>query len=397
MTDQPTPDFRAAAAALLPALQELRRDLHQHPEVGLDLPRTQQKVLEALADLDVEVTTGKELTSVVAVVRGARPGPTVLLRGDMDALPVHEEVDLPYRSTNDAMHACGHDLHTVGLVGAARLLAAHRDRLAGSVVLMFQPGEEGWNGASLMIEEGVLEAAGQLPERAYAVHVGTGPRGLFMTKPGPVLASATTVEVTLHGRGGHASAPAEALDPVPALAELVLAMQSMVTRKVDVVDPAVLTVTRLSAGDANNVIPDRASLGGTLRTFSMATLDKVEAELRRLVDGVAAAHGLTAEVTISRDYHATVNDEEATAQVDALIREVFGPERHVTIPSAYMGSEDFSFVLERVPGCYVFLGALPEHVPPGTVYPHAPQVEFDDSVLADQAALLAHLAWQHLG
>lgn len=392
-----TPDFRAEAAALLPSLQEFRRDLHQHPEVGLELPRTQAKVLDGLAGLGVEVSTGTALSSVVGVLRGARPGPTVLLRGDMDALPIVEEVDLAHRSTNGAMHACGHDLHTTGLLGAARLLAAHREEMAGAVVFMFQPGEEGWNGASLMLEEGVLQASGQLPERAYAVHVGTGVRGLFMTKPGAILASSTTIEVTLHGRGGHASAPFAALDPVPALAELVLAMQSLVTRKVDVADPAVLTVTKLSAGDANNVIPDRASLGGTLRTFSMATLDRVEEELGRLVEGVAAAHGLTAEMSFRRDYHATVNDEEVTAEVDALIRRVFGPERHSVIPNPNMGSEDFSFVLEQVPGCYVFLGALPDHVAPGTVYPHSPRVEFDDSVLADQAALLAHLAWQHVG
>ncbi|WP_235738534.1 M20 metallopeptidase family protein [Nocardioides alcanivorans] len=397
VTSTGRPDFRSEAKDLHADLVTLRRDLHRNPEVGLDLPRTQQAVLEALDGLDLEISTGKALSSVVAVLRGAAPGPTVLLRGDMDALPIVEEVDLEYRSVNDAMHACGHDLHTAGLVGAARLLAAHRDSVAGSVVFMFQPGEEGYNGAHHMIEEGVLEASGELPEAAYALHVGPGERGLFMTKPGPVLASANNFKVTLTGRGGHASTPASALDPVPAVAELVLALQALVTRRVDVNDPAVLTVTQLGGSEANNVIPDRAWLGGTLRTFSRPTLDLVETELRRLVAGVAAAHGLGAEVEFVREYPVTVNDADVTERVADLIRAEFGEERHLRVPEAHMGSEDFSHVLERVPGSYVFLGCRPDGVPPGSTYPHSAKVAFDDAVLADHAALMAFLAWEHVG
>jgi len=391
------PDFRADAAQLLDDLVALRRDIHQHPEVGLDLPRTQQAVLDALHGLDLEITTGRSLTSVVAVLRGAEPGPTVLLRGDMDALPVAEQVDVPYRSNNGLMHACGHDLHTAGLVGAAHLLAARREAIAGTVVFMFQPGEEGYDGARHMLEEGVLEASGQTPEAAYAIHVGTGARGTFWTGVGPVLASSSTVRVSLTGRGGHASSPAFALDPVPALAELVLAMQSLVTRRVDVNDPAVLTVTRLGASDVNNVIPDTAWLSGTLRTFSTATLDLLEERLAALVEGIASAHGLQGEFELSREYPVTVNDEAATVRTEELIRAEFGAERQERIAAPYMGSEDFSRVLEQVPGCYIFLGAAPDGVAPGTTYPHAPNAAYDDSVLGDQAALLALLAWQHVG
>ncbi|WP_300676853.1 M20 family metallopeptidase [Nocardioides sp.] len=393
----PTPDFRAEAQDLLAPLRALRRTLHQHPEVGLDLPRTQRAVLDALDGLDLEITTGTSLTSVVAVLRGAAPGPTVLLRGDMDGLPVVEDTAEEWRSTNGAMHACGHDLHTAGLIGAARLLAAHRDQIAGTVVLMFQPGEEGWNGASRMLEEGVLDVAGERPVAAYAVHVGTRDQGLFSTRPGAVMASSNRVRVTLTGRGGHGSSPANALDPVPALAELVLAMQSMMTRRVGAYDPAVLSVTMLSAGETENVIPEKASLRGTLRTFSTATLDLIETELARLAHGIASAHGLSAEFELTRDYPVTVNDAEASARVAGVVVKAFGAERYEELPEPFMGSEDFAFVLDQVPGCYVILGARPHDVAPGGAYAHSPQVRFDDAVLSDQAALLALLAWEHVG
>lgn len=396
-TSPARPDFRADAHQLVDDLVALRRDLHQHPEVGLDLPRTQQAVLEALAGLDLEIITGESLTSVVAILRGDEPGPTVLLRGDMDALPLSEQVDLPYRSNNGLMHACGHDLHTAGLVGAAHLLAARRDAIAGTVVFMFQPGEEGYDGAGHMLAEGLLEVTGETPEAAYALHVGTGKRGRFMTGIGPVLASANVLKVSLTGRGGHASTPSLALDPVPAVAELVLAMQSLVTRRVNVSDPAVLTITQLGGSDTDNVIPDTAWLAGTLRTFSADTLDLLEESLRTLVDGVAAAHGLTAEFDFKRNYPVTVNDEARTLRVEEIIRAEFGEENHARIDAPYMGSEDFSRVLEKVPGTYVFLGALPDHIEEGSTFPHAPTVAFDDAVLPDQAALLAFLAWEHVG
>ncbi|WP_086673118.1 peptide-methionine (S)-S-oxide reductase MsrA [Streptomyces albovinaceus] len=236
------------AHALAPDLTALRHALHREPELGLDLPRTQAKVLAALEGLGLEITLGTALSSVTAVLRGGRPGPAVLLRGDMDALPVQEETGLPYASVLDGrMHACGHDLHTTGLVGAARLLAARREELAGDVVFMFQPGEEGQGGAKIMIDEGVLDAAGERVVAAYALHVvSTGaPTGFAATRPGPMLAASDAVHVTVHGRGGHGSSPHSATDPVPAMCAMVTALQTLVTREIDIFDPAVVTYEEL--------------------------------------------------------------------------------------------------------------------------------------------------------
>lgn len=396
MSTATTPDFRREAEPLLPHLVALRRDLHRQPEIGLDLPLTQARVLAELAGLGLEITRGRTLTSVVAVLRGGRPGPVVLLRGDMDALPVVEENDLDHRATNGAMHACGHDLHTAGVVGAARLLAAHRDELPGTVVFMFQPGEEGYGGARIMLEEGVLDAAGERPVAAYAAHVGTRDRGVFLSRSGPLMASSTSVEVRLDGVGGHASRPSQTLDPVPAIAELTLALTTMVSRSVDGNDPVVFSITMVNAGAALNVIPDHATLGGTLRTFSTAALDLVEAGIHRVSHGIAAAHGLTATVRVDREYPVTVSDDALTTRARAVIEERFGAQRYVEVAEPIMGSEDFSFVLEQVPGAFIMMGARPDHLAAGQVYPHSSLVEFDDAVLGDLAAMLAHVAWDRL-
>jgi len=398
-SDRPAgrPDFLALAEEIRPDLVRLRRELHATPEVGLDLPETQRLVLEALEGVDLEITTGTGLTSVVAVLRGGLPGPTVLLRADMDGLPVHEQNDLPYRATNGNMHGCGHDMHSAGLVGAARLLVQQRERIAGTVVFMFQPGEEGWNGARVMLDEGLLDVAGDRVEHAYAVHVGNWDRGLFGTRPGPVMASFNHVNATFHGRGGHGSAPEFALDPVPAVAEAVLAMQSLMTRRVAASDPAVLTITQLAGGDGANVIPDQASLGGTLRVFNPATVDVLEEALGRLVHGIAEAHGLTVDFEFRRSYPVTVNDPDTTLAVEELVKETFGEQRYHRVEDPIMGSEDFSHVLAEVPGTFLMLGARPDHQPADGPYPHSPLVEFDDVVLSDQAAVLCLLAWRHVG
>src|SRR3954462_5401590 len=238
---------------------DLRRRLHRHPEIGLQLPQTQAMVLEAFAGLPIEITTGTTTTSVVGVLRGARPGPTYLLRGDMDALPVHEDTGLPFASeVPGAMHACGHDTHVAMLLGAARLLAERRDLLSGQVVFMVQPGEEGFHGARYMLEEGLLDVVPEAPvSGAFALHISsTFPSGTINVRPGPQMASADQWKVVVRGRGGHASMPHTAADPVPVAAEIVLALQSMVTRRVDVFDPAVVTVGRLEAGTKDNIIPD---------------------------------------------------------------------------------------------------------------------------------------------
>ncbi len=376
----------------------LRRELHRDPEVGLVLPRTQARVLDALAGLPLEISTGKELTSVVGVLRGGRPGPTVLLRGDMDALPVVEETGLEYASENGNMHACGHDLHTAGLVGAAQLLSAHREELQGNVVFMFQPGEEGLGGAGYMLREGLLQASGEKPIAAYAVHVwGLAAKGLFQTRPGTMMAGSNQLHITVHGRGGHGSTPHTTADPVPVVAELVGALQTYVTRRVDVFDPVVITVTQLSAGVAINVIPNSAKLGATVRTLSNEMFTQLSRELPALAESIAKAHGCTVEASLDLQYPVTINDAERTQHTLGELTNLFGPEHVQPIANPLMGAEDFSMVLQEVPGTFIMLGARPDDVPAAEAPSnHSSIVRFDDAVLPAQAAALAGLAVSHL-
>ncbi|MGW0445152.1 M20 metallopeptidase family protein [Streptosporangium sandarakinum] len=392
--------LRASADGMRDELTRLRHDLHREPELGLDLPRTQEMVLAALTGLPLDVRLGRRLSSVTAVLRGASPGPVVLLRGDMDALPVTERGDPAVASrVAGRMHACGHDLHTAMLAGAARLLAARRDLLAGSVVFMFQPGEEGQGGAKLMIEEGVLDAAGERPVAAYALHVFSSglPRGVFATRGGPMLAASDTLSVTVRGVGGHGSAPHRARDPVPVACEIVTALQTMVTRSFDVFDPVVLTVGSFHAGTTENVIPDRARLEATVRSFSPASHALVRDRSTALARGIAAAHGLEADVEYRVSYPVTVNDPEEAALVAETVREVYGEDRFVMVPRPFPASEDFSFVCAEVPSAFVALGACPEGVDPATAaVNHSPDALFDDAVLPDGAALYAELAVRRL-
>jgi hippurate hydrolase len=381
----------------------LRRELHQVPELGLDLPVTQQIVLDALDGLDLEVTTGRSLSSVVAVVRGRGTsegsGRAVLLRGDMDGLPVTEAVEVPYRSRHEGqMHACGHDLHTAALVGAARILTEMRDELAGDVVLMFQPGEEGPGGAEPMLAEGLLEAAGSPVEAAYALHVTSSeyPLGQWFGRPREIMAAVDTVAIRLHGVGGHGSQPHRATDPVPALCEVVLALQTMLTRSFDPFDSVVLSVGRITAGTKDNIIPDSADLAATLRTFSPETRATAVAAIERVASGVASAHGLTAEVSFSESYPATVNDEAEFALAVETVADLFGEHRFSEMPRPEMGSEDMSFVMEKVPGAYVFVSACPAADPQTAPDNHSPVAEFDDSVVPGCAAWLAEVALRRL-
>lgn len=388
--------LRRSAAALQAELVALRRALHREPEIGLDLPLTQARVLAALEGLPVEITLGKQLGSVTAVLRGALPGPVVLLRGDMDALPVQESGDLPYTSAlAGVMHACGHDLHTAALVGAVRLLCERRDELAGTVVFMFQPGEEGLGGARLMIEEGVLEAAGSRPVAAYALHVAASqlPNGWVATRPGPIMAAADNLTVTMHGRGGHGSSPHLALDPIPAACAAVTALQTMVTRRFDVFDPVVVSVGSFHAGTAENVIPDEAVFGATIRSFSPEARARVLEESPLVVQGIGRAHGLAVEAVVTEGYPVTVNDPEEMAFAAETARQLLGADRYLDMPRPVAGSEDFAVVAELVPSAYLMLGACPADRDPSTAaYNHSPQAAFDDCVLGDAAALLAELA-----
>jgi hippurate hydrolase len=378
----------------------LRRALHQEPELGLQLPRTQERVLEALAGLPLEVSTGTATTSVTAVLRGgAGSGPAVLLRGDMDALPVVERTGLDFAAANGAMHACGHDLHTTLLVGAAHALSARQAELAGDVVFMFQPGEEGFDGAGRMLDEGVLDAAGRRADASYALHVISSvlPRGLFATRPGALMAAAGILTVTVRGAGGHGSTPHRAKDPIPAACEMVGALQTFVTRAFDVFDPVVVTVGSFHAGTAHNVIPDEATFEATLRSFSPFASARLLEDSVRVIRGVAAAHGVEVEVVAEELFPLTVNDNARFAQVADVVRERFGEERFFELPNPVTGSEDFSRVLDQVPGAMVFLGATPTDQDASTApYNHSPLAEFDDAVLADGAALYAELALQHL-
>src|SRR5690242_13695666 len=393
-------DVLQDAAAMAGDLAELRRAIHREPEIGLDLPRTQAKVLAALDGLPLEITTGRSASSVTAVLRGSGPDRSVLLRGDMDALPVTETTGLPYASQVDGvMHACGHDLHTAMLAGAARLLCARQAELPGGVIFMFQPAEEGGHGARTMIEEGVLDAAGKRPVAAYGMHVQSHQlrHGVFAVRPGPALAAADRLYVTVRGRGGHASAPQHSADPIPAACEMVTALQTLVTRRFDVFDPVVVTVGSFHAGTTDNVIPDDATFLATVRSFSPEARARVRESALALVGGIAAAHGLTVSAEFRDGYPVTVNDEAETRFAAGVAAGLLGEERCLAQPNPMTGAEDFSFVLEQVPGAFLMLGACPPGADPATApNNHATDAVFDDSVLAAGAALYAELALQRL-
>jgi len=398
MTTFDVATLRAAAEAALPEVIAVRRRLHRRPEIGLQLPETQAVVADALRALGLEPKLGGTTTSVVAVIDGLLPGPTTLLRADMDALPVGEDTGLEFASEIDGvMHACGHDTHVAMLLGAARVLAERRASLAGRVLLMFQPGEEGFHGARFMLGEGLLDdgphGAGGVT-RAFALHISTRyPAGVVALRPGAMLASADRIIATVRGRGGHASAPHLALDPVPVTAELILALQSMITRRVDAFDPAVLTITRLTGGTTNNIIPASVEIEGTIRTVSETVRASVGAWVRQVAEGVAAAHGAEIELEIVPGYPVTMNDPGATAWIRTLAVAIAGEALVDDLAAPIMGAEDFSYVLERVPGMMAFLGARPAHEDPVTApQNHSNLVIFEEAPMATGVALYAAAA-----
>jgi amidohydrolase len=332
------------------------------------------------------------------VLRGAPGGPAVLLRADMDGLPITETTGLDYASAvPGAMHACGHDLHTAMLVGAAQLLAARADTLAGDVVFMFQPGEEGWDGAAHMLCEGVLDASGERVAAAYGMHVMAAvPSGMFTTRPGTLMAACNALTVTVRGAGGHGSAPHNALDPVSVAAQLVGDLQTLVTRRFDAFDPVVLTVGTFHAGTKRTIIPDEATFEATIRTFSEATRERIEVETLRLCEHVAAAYGLSVDATFTRQYPATVNHPQHAEFVASVVDDTFGADRFALMPAPQTGAEDFSRVIAEVPGCYLILGAGVGADTGTTADNHSPRVLFDESVMPDGALLHAQLAMRAL-
>jgi hippurate hydrolase len=395
--------FLEAAQAIQDDVVAIRRRIHRRPEIGLDLPVTQAVVVEELAKLGIEGRRGAALGSVVGVIEGGRPGPTILLRGDMDALPLHEDTGLEFASEVDgAMHACGHDTHVAMLLGAARLLQERRTDLPGHVILMFQPGEEGLGGAKTMIEEGLLDAAsnggGEAPSGALAIHISTRyPSGEIHMKPGPEMAATDVIRITVRGRGGHASAPHTALDPIVVAAEITIALQAMVTRRIDVFDPAVVTIAQITAGTTNNIIPESVFLFGTIRSVSEKTRAEVRAGVRRVAEGIAAAHGATAEVDLEPGYPVTINEPAFTRFVQETARDLIGGKRVVELTAPIMGAEDFSYVLHHVPGAMAFLGARPAGQDPATAPEnHSNVVVFDESAMPIGVALYAAVAIRHL-
>ncbi|KAA9165035.1 amidohydrolase [Amycolatopsis acidicola] len=395
MPDARLAGLRAEAETLQSATVELRRDLHRYPERGLQLPRTQEKILQALDGLPLEITRGKSTTSVTAVLRGGQPGPAVLLRADMDALPLQEDTGVEYASTVEgSMHACGHDAHTAMLVSAAKLLTRHADELAGSVVFMFQPGEEGFHGARHMIHEGVLDAAGERVERVFGLHIiANMPAGQIQTRPGPLMASADTFSVQVIGKGGHGSAPHHTIDPIPAAAEMVGALQTLITRRVSVFEPAVLSVTRIAAGTTTNIVPETAELEGTIRTLSESTRAFVRAELPKVCEAVGTAHGCRVYADIEPGYPVTVNDPLEAGRALALAREVLGEDQAVVMRDPIMGAEDFSYVLQRVPGAFAFVGGCPPDTEPDEAAAnHSNRVTYDESAFSAGVAMHAAFA-----
>ncbi|MCL4684784.1 amidohydrolase [Myxococcota bacterium] len=384
------------ARAALPDVVALRRRLHENPELGLLLPDTQKAVLDALAPLDLELHTGGSTSAIVATLRGARPGGTLLLRADMDALPMPEHTGLPFASRyEDRMHACGHDAHVAMLVGAAGLLARRRDELAGTVKLLFQPGEEGHGGARILVEDEGLLAVTPAVDAAFAIHVdSTLPPGRIALRPGPMLASADVLSIDLHGRGGHASMPHHAVDPIPVACEIVLALQSFVTRRIDAFDPVVITITRLSGGTTTNVIPAAANLLGTIRSTSERARTAAHEGIRRVAAGIGAAHEVDVKVHILPGYPVTVNDAPFIDFTRGVAAELLGERAVVDLPKPIMGAEDFSYVLQQVPGAIVFLGARPpgEHAEPL----HSSSMTIDEEALATGVALHAAMALRWL-
>jgi hippurate hydrolase len=382
-----------AARKLQPDVTALRRAIHAEPELGLDNAATRGKVLAALAGLPLEIAQHAKSSGVVATLRGAKPGRRILLRADTDALPMPEDNDLPFRSQRpNTMHACGHDAHTAMLAGAVRVLAAHRHAFEGEVVFMFQPGEEGYAGARVMLDEGMPETDG-----AFAIHITPLiPSGMIGTRSGALLASADFFTITMKGKGGHGSMPHDCRDPIPAAGEFTTAIQTFVTREIPVADPVVITVTRIVGGTTTNVIPETVELQGTIRALSERSRAKAHAGLERVAKGIAAAHGVEAIVQLNAGYPVTVNDAKFEDFSRGVARDLLGERGVLEFEAPVMGAEDFSYVLQRTPGAMVFLGLRPQD--PSLAAPcHSNRMQIDEDGMAYGVALHAAVALRFLG
>jgi hippurate hydrolase len=363
----------------------LRRDIHREPELGFDTEKTAEKVLAALEGLPLDLETGVAKNGIVATLEGDGDGPTVALRADMDALPILEDTGLPFGSeTEGRMHACGHDGHTSMLVGAAHALSGMRDRLDGTVKFVFQPAEEGGGGGKVMVDEGVADDVSSI----FALHLWPGlPFGKVATKAGPIMAAADAFEMAIKASGGHGAMPHLASDAIAIAAQVVTALQTIVSREVDPIEPAVLTVGEIGAGTAFNIIPDKARIGGTVRTLDADLRERIPARMEELARGIAKGMRGDVDLDYTFSYPVTVNDEAAASRALNVAEDLFGGESVLELPNPSMGGEDFAFFLEKVPGAFIWLG-----VGEDVSGLHTPRFAFDEEILPRGSALLAALA-----
>lgn len=366
-----------------------RRDLHEHPELGFEEHRTSALVAQRLRELGFDVHSGIGQTGVVGVLRGTKPGKTIMLRADMDGLPIDEENEVPYRSQSPVhMHACGHDGHVAMLLGAARIVAARRDDVAGTVCFLFQPAEEGRGGAKAMIDDGVLERFGI--ERAYGLHLASShPAGQVGFREGAFYASSDSIEITIEGKGGHGAAPHLSIDPVYVAAQFVIALQQVVSRNIDPLEPAVVTIGAINGGTTHNVIPSRVRLLGTVRAFDGSVREQMAQRIERVLRGVCESCGATYTFEYLWRYPVTSNDVEQTRYVRALAEGVVGSEHVADVPKL-MGAEDFSFFAQRIPTCFFTIGS---NGGPDSAWPHHhARFDIDETALAAGVRMMTALA-----
>ncbi|HWA13421.1 MAG TPA: amidohydrolase [Burkholderiales bacterium] len=403
-------EFDRLADEVEPRVIDWRQDIHRHPELGNREVRTAAKVAAHLEALGLEVRTGVAYTGVVAVLRGGRPGPVVALRADMDALPVTEEVDLPFASKvrttwagkeTGVMHACGHDTHVAILMGVAEILARNRERLPGTVKFLFQPaeespppGEEG--GAALMIKQGAME--NPKPEVVFGLHITSVQRtGTIAYRPGPMMAAADILKITVQGRQTHGSAPWTGVDPIVVASQIVLGLQTIVSRQVNLTqEPAVVTIGGIDGGNRFNIIPDKVEMVGTVRTFDEAMRDDIHARIRATAGHIAAAAGASVTVDIQKPYAVTINDPALTERMLPTLKRVAG-EGNVNLRPKTTGAEDFSFFAQQAPGLFFFLGGTPEEADMGKIgYNHSPRFYVEDGAMKLGVRALLNLTLDYM-
>ena len=374
-------------------MTEWRRDIHQHPELKFEENRTSDLVAAKLEEFGIEIHRGLAKTGVVGTIRNG-DGPSIGLRADMDALPLEEKNTFKHASSNPGkMHACGHDGHTAMLLGAAKHLAASKN-FKGTVNLIFQPAEEGGGGGELMIKEGLFE---MFPvDSVYGLHNWPGmPAGTFGVGSGPIMAAADMFDLTINGRGGHAALPDQCIDPIVVASQVVSALQTITSRNTHPVDSVVISVTQIHAGDAYNVIPDSVRMHGTVRTFQTETRDKIPSSMLRVAEGVCAAYGTTCELNYMSGYPATINSVPETAISAKAVVDLLGEDKIILNPTPSMGAEDFSYMLEARPGCYVWLGIGPGKGEAGCML-HSSRYDFNDDVLPTGASYWVKLVENEL-